>query len=1606
MARGSTSVEFVLPEEKAVEFILPEEKGVEFVLPEENLSLGDQLLPRENFTPIPDPIKDARSTTVPAPEFSPAMEGATRIIAGPEDIAKAKEQDRKIKDNDARIRLLKQGVSAVVDANKIGKYPGVSHYGKERAADIMENYVSPFAIGAEPQGRLTDKQQQVIEELRTQVERAHEPPPPAESEFVLPEEKQPEEKKGWLDTFKNALSKATFVPPGGGGGIQNALIREKQPAALGPLEAPVASTMDLMDLVLNAPLRVLSETFDTMRKGANYYANGMVDEPPDWNPGKAFARRPGASTGFPDFFQKAYKQAKGGGDLTGLEHVLTTLVGLPYDVVAGGQALRAIAPYKNMPARQAIQKNVEAVLNESKLPVGVGAGKVHPARVEAMAARTATPTAHASRVRMVREEMGKIGQMMGMDPRQLRQLDAALIQRLGEEGRFLEQAGNYPAISRMFPLKPEVVQDIQMPSRPRLAYGAGQIPTPARRAGRAIRSIFAADRGAPEGVQDVVRKAEGELLAKTPGIQKDARFIGRAFGKDPVRGEQVMLYLDAKATRARADKYMAEADANLAQLEQGLGEQSKVVEEALASGKYEEAKDALREAEAVVQAHPGVSRQGNKGLVGGVRSAYPKINKAKAAAAKAAQFQAQIAVAKKQALNLAPRVISTARGIVKSELAALEQGYAAARKSLAATGKGVNAALDGLQAAEATADRAAMGIARARLAEAIVNHGRGFDWGRRGFFADPMAIPAGATYDALADSAMDILDKEWARLDDMTTAGRRQIVVLEGKVEMASQGIEKIKDISPKFVRDRIVEINKAVRDHFAGLNWTAARAAKGELPEAAKAAKAGLKPWWQAEQNVKYHGERADAAKEAVLNKLKAPISKEQARMEYYRSSHANAVAREEELAAKGWDLKTPEEKKAWELMQEGFEQAHQEEKVVLGAKEKLDDYLPKIENTASKIENAKLRSRASGSEGSLSMGSLKHRRPWEEGIDLGGTQLHQFELHPGAIYARRMLGSRMAIATALSEQNTLNAYGTKMVRALESGKIVNMTEDEVKALVVGRDDVKIWTQKTGKDAGSIYLLDPRADDLLSRSFDPKIRSATMRTYQELIGWWKARATVTKLSFVNRNFFLGNLMNMGLGGVKIHRLDRARDAERVMAVWEGRHIGEKTFAEKTAIMDVLGGSIDEETKVFGGRRIGDVIDILEQNKVVSPGQVSFELGTASETTLPKPNWKQWRPWQPDFPLKNQWWNPMSSRFLPMDAISRTNQYAENFSKIWTFMDTVADGGQEWEGARKVADFLFNYDELSRVLGNPAVDLLTAFPKWKYKNYGLMFSSMMKRPDKLAQMLSLESGFEELDPTDSETFDAAAEVTKKGVDRLAGKEKVLPDDVASNEFFRVPFSRGEGGSRQYFPQKGATPMGQLGELSLQKLVRGDVSDWAEGVALTIQDWLGPWQNYLVNRFIVGKTNVEPTFSGSRRGGEVRYTTAPTSVSWLMDYIKKDHQKLYHFLTVDSPWVRQKKVDTSGGEALVDGEYVWDEDFKEFFEGVDPGFSVTRRLFPPGEDSQMYSGRHSVLGFGRLTDATNPRLMYWNEQSNQQKVIDPLAVEKRREERAGERRKKK
>lgn len=1207
---------------------------------------GTGLFPRDNFS------SERYPEITMAPEaregFSPQLEGPVREISQ-EEIDALKQQKKDLEKVELTTDLLKQGVRANVNANLIGRDPGASHFSKNRVADIMEKYVPPEAIADIPSEQLEAAKQEIIDLMRAEAQdqppSGEEPPPEKKEEspwlqrLVSPNVMAKEEdRQAWSERNAEPWKKD---------------VEEK-------VKGGAASTLSVMDLVLNAPTRALAEAFETMRRGANWYGQGMKDEPPESHFLDAIRRRPKGSSGFGEFFRNSYQQSVGGRDLNQLEHALATILGMGFDIKTGGDMLKGVMPYRRVPTQQAIKENIGQVLQKTEVPVGREVGQINPSRVEAVARRSAQPYALPDRVAMVRAEMQKVGQMVGMNPVELQRLDAALLRQMGEQGRFLGKVGNYPTVSRtMFPLSQRRIGQIQAPQPLDLPFGAEQLPGRMREAGRAVQSVTSASRGAPEGVQDVIRKAEGEQLAAMPVIQRNAKAIGKSFSSVE-RAENTALYQDAKAIRARAER-----------------------------------------------------------------------------------------------------------------------------------------------------------------------------------------------------------------------------------------------------------DLEKAVR--------------RGEQTESLRAA-------------------------------------------------HAQAVAREEEMALRGWDLQNPKEKSAWQFMRQSFDDLHREEQKDLGTIGFVENYIMRKKTKEAQALRQKYMDKTRGITARPSF--VKHRKDWKEGITLADD----FELHPAVIYAERNIQSVMARAAARAEQNVLKSYGRRIPAEMSDADVISHGE------LTGKP-IRIWEQKTGAEAGTRWILDDRAHDLLGKTFDFKAANKAVQAFQSAMGWWKGRATVTKVSFINRNFFLGNLMNMVLGEVSMDP-KLARDAMRVMSAMKLSHFGEATNLEKlTWGIGTMGADLDT---VVQGKKVRDWIAIMGRNKVMSPGVVAYETGTAGQSAATAPS--KW----------SKWYNPMSSSFFVQKGIGATNSLLENWCKVWTMMDRVKKGHTEWEGARAVADFLFNYDEVSRLLGNPATTIMSAFPKWKYKNYGLQIASIKSRPDKLAQYLSAQSGIQNIDPTDAKQVSLGMAITKESVDRQAAKERSLPSDMNANEWFRVPLMRGAEGSRRFFPQRGATPMGQLGELCLDKLLKGEVGDWAGAVAMTLTDWLGPLPNYALQKWVLKKTGLEPTWAGVRPSTESNYTPAPTTISYLMDYLRTHNEKLYNYLIDDTDWVRPQVVDARGEKKPIQGEYLWKQEFRDFIETVDPGFGVVRRAFPPGEESQDYSGRHYYFGFGKLTDFTEPRMMRWNKKKNEEEILKPLATEKKRQKQAGER----
>jgi hypothetical protein len=1514
---------------------------------------------------------------------------------------------QKLRNYNLDSKLIDQAINPITQAEEMAKGPRVTDYSKKKIADIIGRQEIGAPFRPDQQKDLTGKAQDLINRLN--VETDPEDPDPKKLPF-----------RDQLVYFSNPreLSKKDKVR------YDELHEQMKSPAfrhfekQLGKVGAPITSTLDAADAVFNAPVRPLAETTDAARKYLTWYLQGMEGPAPEYHPGDAFLRRDNAAKGFGDVFRNSYQQGVGGRDLNLLENAVMSIAGMVPDVLAGNAALKPLLPFKRVPATQAVEENLRSTLKQSGVdaasaktpwwkpqlseasaprPTPPTEGQIVPEVVSHVADQAATPTAHPDRLKVLRDLTQKIGQMYGMTPEQITQLDANLIRQVGEEGRFATQTGNLPsAVRKIFPLKQEAVERIQNPGEGQLKFGAGQLQGRIPRASRAVKGWFSAARGAPEGVQDVIREPQGAAAAAALPVSQNARAIGDSFA-DPVRAEQVTRYVDAEYTRRNAATAMDKAAENLKNLEGELAKVEQEVGTALKGTEPFEAAKALQRAQEVVAAHPGVSLEGNAKLGSPIASAQRDLWRLKQLQKEAADAQAPVIKARQAAVQKLPRVTAAAKKILVQEETMLAQATDASGKSIRAMDAGMRQALSDFRAAEVAGDTAAQGVAKARLGEAVVRYGKGFDWGRRGYHGTPLRIPVGATADELTRDALSLLDGEWQRLGEHVKNGKGQLAQLQAEVQASVQGLEKIQNLDPAFARDRIVAINKSLRNYTKGLAWKSAKDIKGELPVAAREVKQALSEWSRGKRGAAKVVDREARVRGGVLAKVREPVVTERVRYQDRLVRQDRINARHEEMAKKGWAPKSPKEQQAFDFMAEEFERIHGIDEAVLGKHGDQANYLAREETAKSKDWNAKFRAPDSNRHATSAKGFLKPREPWEKGITIEGTSLHKFEQHPAQIYAKRVAQSHMAWASAKSEQMTLQAYGTKLeqrpIRDLDGTTRRGITSEREASLMRAADargeDVVFWEQRLGPNAGDVYVLDKRAADLLNKVMSPDVHGEVYKAYQDVMGWWKTMATVSRPSFVERNFLLGNLMNMFLGDVAIHDLGLWSDAAKVLALKEFDHFGAISAAEKLQKAVFARGA--KPDTVVQGKTIREWQEIIDRNTVVSKGQVGYEPGMeAREAGKAPPTWKSRV-------------NPLSTEFAWYKTIGTTNTYLENLSKTVVMMDRVRKGYKEWEGARAVADFLFNYGETSKVLGSDAMSLASAFPKFKYKNYGLQFNSLFTRPDKFSKFLSVQNGLQDIDPTDDKEVSRGMAVTREATERQRKKEQGLPLSVRSNEFFRFPILRGKEGSRRFFPTKSATPMGQLGELSLDLLLQGEEGDWADAMVRTLNDWLGPVGSTGLKWVISANTGRWPTFGDQTiRSDDTSYVPAPAAMNALLEYAKNGPapaKKLYHLLTNDSKWFRAETGLADGTLQDVPGKYQWVRGARDIFETADPVLGVVRRVF--GDESMDYSGLWATFGPGKLTDFTDSLLKKWKIQQGQKEVQDKLDAEKRRQIDAGE-----
>ena len=1336
----------------------------------------------------------------------------------------------------------------------------------------------------------------------------------------------------------------------------------------------VMSTLDFADAVLNAPVRPAAETVDAARKYLSWYLQGMEGEAPDYSPGKAFMREPGTATGFGDVFRNSYQQGVGGRDLNLAEHAALTIAGILPDALIGGRAWRAVMPIQRVPAAQSMRQNVSNALEQSGVDVASGKtpwwkpqlssksppsptppreGQVVPEVLDYVADVAASPPERPKQLDALRTLTQKIGQMYGMNAQQVVELDANLIRQLGEQGGHATKTGWLPSLQKNVTsrMRPEQIEAIQAPEANALAYGAGQVKGPLREAGRKILGMFSSGRGAPAGVQESIRGPQGRAMAAEKPTSQSARAIADSF-ETPERAEQVTQYVDAAYTQANAASDVDKSKAALEAFEEAMGKVEDQVKAAMGPGSPFKALEPLQEGAATVKLHPGVSGLKNQGLAEPLASAQRDLTRLDKLSSESVKASAAAAVARKAAQDKLPQVVASFQKVVTSERRALQTGVAAGQKTLQTTKAGAEKALAALAAAEKTGDQAAASVARARVYEAIVRHGRGYQWSTRSFGAPELPVPIGATSQELAAQVQATIEKEAARLTSEGAAGLDAVGRLESTLAAETGTLQGVRSPTPDLATGAIVRLNKALRGHTAGLSYGAQKKIRGGMSAPAKEAKAALSELRKGEGEVAKLGERAGRIKGGILAKVREPVSRERIRYQerLVRQQRVNAHA--EELAAKGWAPKTPEEREAFGFMKQEFADANVRDQKLLGQHGAMENYLARLETEGSKRFLDSFRSASEKGGGSSNKGFLKGREPRD--ITIKGTRLHQFELHPAKIYAERMARSHMLWAAAESENNTLYSYGTRIGSELDSSTRANIMDAARKR----GDDVVFYSKKFGDDAGDIYVLDRRADDLLSKVMNPEVHSKLYRDYQDVMGWWKTMATVSRPSFVERNFLLGNLMNMFLGDMNVADLTLWKDAAKVMSMRNAQHWGKLTPAERVSTA-VLGRGAGLDT-VVRGKTIREWHQIMDEAKVFSKGQVGFEPGMAPRVAGEAP------------PSKAQLLNPLSKEFFWYKSVGGFNTGLEGLSKTFAVMDRIGKGFKPWEAGQAVADFLFNYDETSKVLGSSMTSVMSAFPKFKYKNYGLQFASLFARPDRLSQAMSARNKIQELDPTDSQDVSRGMIITRAGRERLERQERGLPLSVRTSELFRVPFLRGKEGSRVYFPEKSATPWGQLGELAADALIAGDVADWRDALLVTVNDWLGPIPAFIEKSVVAAGTG-QWLLAGdqTRRSDDSSYVDAPSLFSTMLEYAKNSDSErirdIYHGLTQHTKIFRPATGLADGQLVDIPGKYIWPRWARETIEAGDPVFGVLRRAF--GDDALDYWSKFSVFGLGKPIDAT-------------------------------------
>lgn len=485
------------------------------------------------------------------------------------------------------------------------------------------------------------------------------------------------------------------------------------------------------------------------------------------------------------------------------------------------------------------------------------------------------------------------------------------------------------------------------------------------------------------------------------------------------------------------------------------------------------------------------------------------------------------------------------------------------------------------------------------------------------------------------------------------------------------------------------------------------------------------------------------------------------------------------------------------------------------------------------------------------------------------------------------------------------------------------------------------------GKHKGKVFFMPAGDVRMLQQMANPEELSKFFRNWRKFSNWWKARATIWRPGFAMRNIFFGNLYQMWLADVNI--MKSGSIASKIMQYrWSKAKDGQLAQV-MTRKMFGLGKPVSG-AEMVRGKSIAQWADEMEKMGVFSSGYAGAELV---------------RP-------QGRWWNPFGAGFGWTRGVRKVNVVGEDWGHATTYVDRIIKGFTPREAIAAGKKYLFGYNEITPIIQKGRH--LLPFLVWPYKNAGLMLSTLLQKPGKLAKYLRAFYGIQD--------FDALSPEEKF-------REMTLPPKMVHSGMFRLPFYRGEEESRGYIPTGNLTPPGAMNQLAVHR----------PGLFLRfLGDMLHPLPKTLWERFgTVPTVGTYGHFGTPYVYHDDATTDAPDFVTDIMGWLKeKGYDGAYNAAT---ELFRPKYAPLMKLQMEAEGRQLGVKDPKKYAEentpaigytvprwvmyliqGIDPGVATTVRVL--GRDEAYDQLWSFFLGI-KPYDLTVERATRWWMQENRE-----------------------